>query len=77
MLFYFHSHIDTLPNHFIKYLNVLYRSSLYRGLVPALVTLWCSNFVYFYTYDCLKAVYLEGEKSSPVKDLTFAYIAGK
>lgn len=51
--------------------------SLYRGLFPVLVTLCCSNFVYFYTYNGLKTVYLgEMEKAAPIKDLTFAFIAG-
>lgn len=52
-------------------------TSLYRGLVPVVSTLCCSNFVYFYTYNSLKAVVLgDGVKPDPFKDLTFAYIAG-
>jgi adenine nucleotide transporter 17 len=51
---------------------------LYRGLFPVLATLCCSNFVYFYTFNGLKTVYLgEMEKAGPIKDLTFAFIAGK
>ena len=50
--------------------------SLYRGLFPVVTTLWCSNFVYFYTYSSLKAVVLGDVKSDPVKDLIFATVAG-
>lgn len=51
--------------------------SLYRGLFPVLVSLCCSNFVYFYMYNGLKTVYVpETEKAGPVKDLIFAFIAG-
>lgn len=52
-------------------------TSLYRGLVPVVTSLCCSNFVYFYTYSCLKAVFLaEGVKPDPLKDLFFAFISG-
>lgn len=51
--------------------------SLYRGLMPVLTTLCCSNFVYFYTYNGLKAVFLgHAGKPDAIKDLTFAFIAG-
>ncbi|XP_053381876.1 peroxisomal membrane protein PMP34-like [Mercenaria mercenaria] len=51
--------------------------SLYRGLIPVVTTLCCSNFVYFYTYNCLKAVFLaDGVKPDPFKDLGFAFISG-
>lgn len=50
--------------------------SLYRGLFPVVITLCCSNFVYFYTYSSLKAIVLGDLKSDPVKDLVFATIAG-
>lgn len=51
--------------------------SLYRGLFPVLVTLCCSNFVYFYAYNGLKTTYLSDmDKETPIKDLTFAFIAG-
>ncbi|XP_033749190.1 peroxisomal membrane protein PMP34-like [Pecten maximus] len=51
--------------------------SLYRGLMPVLTSLCCSNFVYFYTYNGLKAVFL-GHTGKPdaLKDLTFAFMAG-
>ena len=50
--------------------------SLYRGLFPVVATLCCSNFVYFYAYNSLKSVVLGDLKSDPIKDLTFATIAG-
>ncbi|XP_060064214.1 peroxisomal membrane protein PMP34-like [Ylistrum balloti] len=51
--------------------------SLYRGLIPVLTSLCCSNFVYFYTYNGLKAIFL-GHTGKPdaLKDLTFAFMAG-
>uniref|UniRef100_K1Q6U2 Peroxisomal membrane protein PMP34 n=1 Tax=Magallana gigas TaxID=29159 RepID=K1Q6U2_MAGGI len=52
-------------------------SSLYQGLFPVLVTLCCSNFVYFYTYNGLKTTLLEeGSKPGPVKDLLMAFVSG-
>ncbi|XP_048763251.2 peroxisomal membrane protein PMP34-like [Ostrea edulis] len=52
-------------------------SSLYQGLFPVLVTLCCSNFVYFYTYNGLKTSLLEeGSKPGPVKDLLMAFVSG-
>ncbi|KAL5018700.1 hypothetical protein ScPMuIL_004422 [Solemya velum] len=51
--------------------------ALYRGLFPVLSTLWCSNFIYFYSYNSLKIVFLgSGVITDPMKDLTFAFIAG-
>ncbi|XP_052791339.1 peroxisomal membrane protein PMP34-like [Mya arenaria] len=51
--------------------------SLYRGLVPVVTTLCCSNFVYFYTYNSLKTVFLGADmKTSPGKDLTIAFVSG-
>ncbi|KAL3876149.1 hypothetical protein ACJMK2_034021 [Sinanodonta woodiana] len=52
-------------------------SALYRGLFPVITSLCISNFVYFYTYNTLKAVVLGTlGKPDPFKDLTFAFIAG-
>ncbi|XP_022318685.2 peroxisomal membrane protein PMP34-like [Crassostrea virginica] len=52
-------------------------SSLYQGLFPVLVTLCCSNFVYFYTYNGLKQTLLEeGSKPGPFKDLLMAFVSG-
>lgn len=52
-------------------------SSLYQGIFPVLVTLCCSNFVYFYTYNGLKTILLEeGSKPGPVKDLLMAFVSG-
>lgn len=51
--------------------------SLYRGLIPVISSLCCSNFVYFYTYNCMKTVFIgEGVKPDPFKDLTFAFVSG-
>ncbi|XP_046844826.1 peroxisomal membrane protein PMP34-like isoform X2 [Xenia sp. Carnegie-2017] len=52
-------------------------SSLYRGLLPVLSSLYCSNFVYFYTFNGLKAAYVT--KRSPetvVVDLLCGFLAG-
>lgn len=52
-------------------------TALYRGLIPVVTTLCCSNFVYFYTYNSLKAIVLgDGVNPDPLKDLTFAFISG-
>lgn len=52
--------------------------SLYRGIKPTLESLCISNFVYFYTFHSLKAVFSpSGEKNaSAFKDLLLASIAG-
>ncbi|EDO38528.1 predicted protein, partial [Nematostella vectensis] len=51
--------------------------SLYRGLIPVLTSLYCSNFLFFYTFNCLKAVFLKNKHvSSKRQDLLFGYIAG-
>ncbi|XP_048576012.1 peroxisomal membrane protein PMP34 isoform X2 [Nematostella vectensis] len=51
--------------------------SLYRGLIPVLTSLYCSNFLFFYSFNCLKAVFLKNKHvSSKRQDLLFGYIAG-
>ncbi|XP_031563339.1 peroxisomal membrane protein PMP34-like [Actinia tenebrosa] len=51
--------------------------SLYRGLGPVLFSLFCSNFLYFYTFNSLKAIFLRNRHASTSKqDLLFGYIAG-
>ncbi|KAJ8317987.1 hypothetical protein KUTeg_003078 [Tegillarca granosa] len=51
-------------------------TALYRGLFPVLTTLYCSNFVYFYTYNALKvSLHIDGGKPGPIKDLSFSFIA--
>lgn len=56
--------------------------ALYTGLWSSVVSLGCSNFVYFYTYNALKTIYLKMIASSPkeqisaVKNLAIASIAG-
>lgn len=53
-------------------------ASLYRGIGPTLESLCISNFVYFYTFHSLKAVFSPaGDKNaSAIKDLLLASIAG-
>lgn len=51
--------------------------SLYRGLLPVLCSLYCSNFLYFYTFNGLKTVFVgKGKRSSSLQDLLFGYVAG-
>ncbi|KAL9956071.1 hypothetical protein ACROYT_G037492 [Oculina patagonica] len=51
--------------------------SLYRGLFPVLSSLYCSNFLYFYTFNGLKTVFVgRGKTSSSLQDLLFGYLAG-
>lgn len=60
-------------------LNVFFffRQSLYRGLLPVLCSLYCSNFLYFYTFNGLKTVFVgKGKRSSSLQDLLFGYVAG-
>lgn len=55
----------------------LYSQSLYRGLFPVLSSLYCSNFLYFYTFNGLKTVFVgRGKTSSSLQDLLFGYLAG-
>lgn len=50
--------------------------ALYRGWVPVICSLCCSNFVYFYCFHSLKAVCLRGKPSSPSTDLLIGIAAG-
>ena len=52
--------------------------SLYCGIVPVLQSLCISNFVYFYTFHCLKAIRnrLTKSPSTQVGDLLIGMIAG-
>lgn len=53
-------------------------STLYRGLVPVLSSLYCSNFIYFYTFHGMKKfVYSGSIKRSSSMDLILGYFAGK
>lgn len=66
-----------VPN-FESHFTFFNRYSLYRGLLPVLSSLYCSNFVYFYTFNGLKAAYVS--KNSPetaMVDLLFGFVAGK
>lgn len=51
--------------------------SVYRGLGPVLTSLWCSNFVYFYSFHGLRAVFSrDGAQHSVVRDLLLGCVAG-
>ncbi|XP_077997340.1 peroxisomal membrane protein PMP34-like [Glandiceps talaboti] len=51
--------------------------SLYRGLLPVLQSLYCSNFVYFYAYNSLKVViYGTTRKPDALRDLGIGFISG-
>ncbi|XP_029425000.1 peroxisomal membrane protein PMP34 isoform X2 [Nannospalax galili] len=47
----------------------------YRGWFPVISSLCCSNFVYFYTFNSLKAVWVKGQHSSTGKDLVVGFVA--
>ncbi|XP_075429999.1 peroxisomal membrane protein PMP34 [Ascaphus truei] len=48
----------------------------YRGWFPVISSLCCSNFVYFYTFNSLKALWVKGKVPSTGKDLGIGFIAG-
>lgn len=51
--------------------------SLYRGWLPVISSLCCSNFVYFYTFNTLKKLTASGPgKSRPGKDLLMGVASG-
>ena len=57
---------------------IFFRHGLYKGWLPVVSSLCCSNFVYFYVYSSLKAMSLKGgHKPNPAQHLGFAFIAGK
>ncbi|MBN3311539.1 PM34 protein, partial [Atractosteus spatula] len=52
-------------------------AALYRGWFPVISSLCCSNFVYFYTFNTLKALWvLERGRSRPGRDLLMGFISG-
>uniref|UniRef100_A0A8C5Q4N8 Peroxisomal membrane protein PMP34 n=1 Tax=Leptobrachium leishanense TaxID=445787 RepID=A0A8C5Q4N8_9ANUR len=51
--------------------------ALYRGWFPMISSLCCSNFVYFYTFNCLKALWHTDNVSKNGKDLIIGFIAGQ
>ena len=54
-----------------------FRLTLYRGLQPVLTSLYCSNFVYFYTFNGMKAIATsKGVNATPTRDLIFGYLSG-
>ncbi|XP_040516512.1 peroxisomal membrane protein PMP34 isoform X1 [Gallus gallus] len=48
----------------------------YRGWFPVISSLCCSNFVYFYTFNSLKTLWVKGQHSSTGKDLVLGVVAG-
>ncbi|KAL3053779.1 hypothetical protein OYC64_006161 [Pagothenia borchgrevinki] len=51
--------------------------SLYRGWLPVISSLCCSNFVYFYTFNTLKKLAASGQGTSrPGKDLLMGVVSG-
>lgn len=50
--------------------------SLYRGLGPVLTSICTSNFVYFYTFHGLRAVFTKDNKHTVSRDLALASLAG-
>lgn len=50
-------------------------AAMYRGLFPVLESLCISNFVYFYTFHCLKSS-VNLKESSATLDLLFGMLAG-
>lgn len=49
---------------------------LYLGWFPVVTALCCSNFVYFYSINTLKLKLIGGRKSSPLTDLSLAFVSG-
>ena len=56
---------------------VCFRRGVYRGWFPVVTSIYCSNFVYFYVFNGLKAI-VYGPQSNPTaaKDLLLGLIAG-
>ncbi|XP_069766067.1 peroxisomal membrane protein PMP34 isoform X2 [Narcine bancroftii] len=50
--------------------------AVYRSWFPAISSLCCSNFVYFYTFNMLKKFWLQGQPSSNSKDLVMGFVSG-
>ncbi|KAF7248766.1 Peroxisomal membrane protein PMP34, partial [Varanus komodoensis] len=48
----------------------------YRGWFPVISSLCCSNFVYFYTFNSLKAMWVKDQHSATGKDLILGMVAG-
>uniref|UniRef100_A0A8C9L2W7 Solute carrier family 25 member 17 n=1 Tax=Pavo cristatus TaxID=9049 RepID=A0A8C9L2W7_PAVCR len=47
----------------------------YRGWFPVISSLCCSNFVYFYTFNSLKTLWVKGQHSTTGKDLVLGVVA--
>ncbi|XP_067830722.1 peroxisomal membrane protein PMP34 isoform X2 [Heptranchias perlo] len=51
-------------------------AAVYRSWFSVISSLCCSNFVYFYTFNTLKAVWVKGQASTNGKDLVMGFISG-
>ena len=72
-----HAGVPVAKFHILKY-RFFCRFALYRGLLPVLFSLFCSNFLYFYTFNGFKTI-LKGNgipPSTPL-DLLFGYLSGQ
>ncbi|XP_071982908.1 peroxisomal membrane protein PMP34 isoform X9 [Engystomops pustulosus] len=47
----------------------------YRGWFPVIASLCCSNFVFFYTFNSLKTLWLKATPPTTSKDLSIGFIA--
>lgn len=51
--------------------------TVYRGLGPVITSLWCSNFVYFYAFHGLRALFTrDSSQHSSLRDLFLGSVAG-
>ena len=69
--------IHVHANDEIKIELICFSGTLYRGMVPVLESLCCSNFVYFYTFHGLKSVSGRATQQNAGRDLMLAAVAGK
>ncbi|XP_078064620.1 peroxisomal membrane protein PMP34-like [Mustelus asterias] len=50
--------------------------AVYRSWLSVISSLCCSNFVYFYTFNALKGIWVKGHASTNSKDLMMGFISG-
>ncbi|XP_041033760.1 peroxisomal membrane protein PMP34-like [Carcharodon carcharias] len=50
--------------------------AVYRSWFPVISSLCCSNFVYFYTFNSLKEIWVKRQPSTNSKDLVMGFISG-
>uniref|UniRef100_UPI00398F4C26 peroxisomal membrane protein PMP34-like n=1 Tax=Pristiophorus japonicus TaxID=55135 RepID=UPI00398F4C26 len=51
-------------------------SAVYRSWFSVISSLCCSNFVYFYTFNTLKHIWVKGQPSTNSKDLMMGFVSG-